>query len=395
MKVIVEKDDETLVVKGAKLAYDAVKNKLVSIITGNQALSSIGTILNLLSFMPGVDKDAVENKMKQLSQHLNSNIEDFDEFMKSIPMLELIFGDEKECLKNIMRFEVFVQQISLGQYPAENYDLKNVALVQTTLSLLIGIWVAFGAGVVGTGGIALCVSWIVKDLSVLCYNKVFPVVEGDLKKFEKWAKSNNMDVEKSAKDISDGKKGEKLAAESLFGAIAKAGAKLVGKGAAKAGANAATKGATKAATKGATTLAGKAASKLAPAATKGLRKVGSKVLQGIAKLSPKTASVLKKGATGLAQVLKKSGITMDYALGKVGDYIANAYEKASNEDKKVLDVIKEDLAEATNTDNLKEKLEVVFDAIAQGEASQEEQANESTKWIPLRGKSRWISLESV
>ena len=30
MKVIVEKDDETLVVKGAKMAYAAVKNKLVS-----------------------------------------------------------------------------------------------------------------------------------------------------------------------------------------------------------------------------------------------------------------------------------------------------------------------------------------------------------------------------
>lgn len=109
MKVIVEKDDESLVVKGAKLAYGAVKNKLVSIITGNAALSSIGTILKLLSFLPGIDRDAVENKMKELSGFLNSNIEDFDEFMKSIPMLETLFGDEKDCLKNIMRFEVFVQ----------------------------------------------------------------------------------------------------------------------------------------------------------------------------------------------------------------------------------------------------------------------------------------------
>ena len=36
MKVIVEKDDESL---GAKMAYGAVKNKLVSIITGHAVLS--------------------------------------------------------------------------------------------------------------------------------------------------------------------------------------------------------------------------------------------------------------------------------------------------------------------------------------------------------------------
>ena len=44
-----------------------------------------------------------------MSGFLNSKIEDFDEFMKSIPMLETLFEDEKDCLKNIMRFEVFVQ----------------------------------------------------------------------------------------------------------------------------------------------------------------------------------------------------------------------------------------------------------------------------------------------
>lgn len=109
MKVIVEKDDESLIVKGAKMAYGAVKNKLVSIITGHQALSSIGTVISLLSFLPGIDKDEVEKKMKDLSGFLNSKIEDFDEFMKSIPMLETLFEDEKDCLKNIMRFEVFVQ----------------------------------------------------------------------------------------------------------------------------------------------------------------------------------------------------------------------------------------------------------------------------------------------
>ena len=39
--------------------------------------------------------------------------------------------------------------------------------------------------------------------------------------------------------------------------------------------------------------------------------------------------MLKTGSVELGKALKKSGITMEYALGKTGDYIANAYEKAS------------------------------------------------------------------
>ena len=259
--------------------------------------------------------------------------------------------------------------------------------------VLIAIWVAFGAGVIGTGGIALCVSWIIKDLSVMCYNKVFPTIEGDLKKFEEWAKSNNLDVDKNAKDIADGKapksndKSQKKTDESLVGALVKGAAKLVGKGAAKG----VSKGASKATSKGAKTIAGKAASKLAPVASKGLAKVGSKALKAIAKISPKTAQVLKKGSVELGKVLKKSGITMDVALGEVGDYLATAYEKASNEDKKILDVVKEDLNAATDVDNLLEKLNTLFDAMD----GEEKPVNESRKWIPLRKKSRWISLPTV
>ena len=40
---------------------------------------------------------------------MNSSIKDFDKFLEKIPMLETLFGDEKECLKNILRFQVFVQ----------------------------------------------------------------------------------------------------------------------------------------------------------------------------------------------------------------------------------------------------------------------------------------------
>ena len=77
--------------------------------------------------------------------------------------------------------------------------------------------------------------------------------------------------------------------------------------------------------------------------------------------------------------MKKSGITMEYALGKVGDYLANAYEKANNEDKKILDVMKEDLDSATDVDNLMEKLGELFDAMDSnnGEAKSDEVVKES------------------
>jgi len=101
---------------------------------------------------------------------------------------------------------VFAQQASLGTYPADQYDLKNVVVVQSTLLGIIALWVAYGAAVVGTAGIATLIGWIIKDLSIMCYNKVFPMVEGDLKKFEEWAKSNNMNVDKAKDNLENGKK---------------------------------------------------------------------------------------------------------------------------------------------------------------------------------------------
>lgn len=229
---------------------------------------------------------------------------------------------------------------------------------------LVAIWVILGFAIAVSGGIATCVSWIVKDLSVLCYNKVFPTIEKDLKKFEKWAESHNIDVDKAAKDIGKGKRPDvpeqsekdeeeqKIAAEGLVGSVVKAGAKLFGKALGKS------------AGKGAKTVTGKVASKLAPVASKGLVKVGSKALKAIAKLSPRTAKVLKDGAVGLGKVLDKSRITMEYALAKVGDYISNAYDKADEQDKKILDVVKEDFGNATSVENLKELLGQMVDAIA-------------------------------
>lgn len=109
MKVILTEEDEGLMAKFAKKAYSAVKTKLVSILTGNQVLESIGTVMDLLSFLPGVDRKAFDDKMKELSGFMNGGIENMDELLKKVPLLETLFGEEKDCIKNLMKFGVFAQ----------------------------------------------------------------------------------------------------------------------------------------------------------------------------------------------------------------------------------------------------------------------------------------------
>ena len=86
---------------------------------------------------------------------------------------------------------------------------------------------------------------------------------------------------------------------------------------------------------------------------------------------------------------------METALGEVGDYLATAYEKASNEDKKILDVVKEDLNAATDVDNLLEKLSALFDAMdgKEGQSDETKPANESrrSQWMALPSH-RWIPI---
>ena len=47
-------------------------------------------------------------------------------------------------------------------------------------------------------------AWVVKDLSVMCFNAVFPLVEEDLKKFEEWAKQQDMDLDKTKQALEKG-----------------------------------------------------------------------------------------------------------------------------------------------------------------------------------------------
>ena len=185
--------------------------------------------------------------------------------------------------------------------------------------------------------------------------------------------------------------------------MVKGAAKLVGKGA-KAAAKSTIKGGTKAAakagTKGATTAAGKVAQKLAPAAMKGARNIAAKALKTVRNLNPKTARVLRDTSKKLGQILNKKGITMEVVMGSVADYISNAYDQANEEDKKILDVMKEDLKNAASVENLKEMLSEIYNNLPEegegpendeGEGQENQEANESgIKWISIN--TRWFLI---
>lgn len=117
MKVIIEDEkksskenqDDGLIAKTMKMAYGAVKNKLVSILTGNQALSSIGTVLDILGFLRVIDKDKTEKDLNRISDTLKSGVDNMDELLAKVPMLEDMFGSENETLNKVLRFMIFAQ----------------------------------------------------------------------------------------------------------------------------------------------------------------------------------------------------------------------------------------------------------------------------------------------
>jgi len=90
-----EDGDDSLATKAVKAAYGAVKSKLVALLTGNQILDSIGTVIKIMSFLPGVDGKAVENKMKELTSFMQGGIKNIDQLLEKVPLLETLFGEEK------------------------------------------------------------------------------------------------------------------------------------------------------------------------------------------------------------------------------------------------------------------------------------------------------------
>ena len=196
---------------------------------------------------------------------------------------------------------IFAQQISIGAYPAEKYNIASVTAVQSTLIAIVALnIITAGALITATFGIGL-------DLMCSAYNKVYELVQDDIDEFEKWMKENKMDGAKLKKDLENGKvqkgdgkdgnnsndggNGEKIAKEStlhgkvkwrridegLLSGLAKVGAKAVGKLFGKGAAKVAAKGATKAAAKGAAKATTKTAAKTATkTAVKGATKAATK-----------------------------------------------------------------------------------------------------------------------
>ena len=308
MKVIIEDEkkseenqDDGLIAKTMKMAYGAVKNKLVSILTGNQVLNSIGTVLDILGFLKVIDKDKTEKDLNRISGTLKSGVDNMDELLAKVPLLEDMFGSEKETLNKVLRFMIFAQQISIGAYPAEKYNLANVVAVQSTLLALIVLNVVTGGVLItATFGIGL-------DLMCSAYNKVYGLVQDDIDEFEKWMKENKVDSAKIMSDLKKGKvqKGKaqkgnkrkdgeaKMAAESesgkirwrridesLLSGLVKVGTKALGKAFGKGSAKAAAKGAVKTTAKqGAKTTLGRLAGKLAPGVVKAGRRISAAALK--------------------------------------------------------------------------------------------------------------------
>lgn len=112
-----------------KMAYNAAKNKLVSLLTGNQVLNSIGTVLDVLGFLHVIDREEADKKLKGVSNLMKSGVDNMDELLSKVPLLEDIFGSEKDTLKNVLKFMIFAQQVSIGAYPAEKYNIAHVVTV--------------------------------------------------------------------------------------------------------------------------------------------------------------------------------------------------------------------------------------------------------------------------
>ena len=192
------KEDDGLVAKAAKFAYNAAKSKLVALLTGTSVLNNIGTVIDILGFLRVIDKEEAKKKLNTMQDFMVSGVDNMDKILEKVPLLEEMFGDEKETLNKILRFMVFASQASLGTYPAEKYNIAHVVAVQSTLIAIIALNVITGGVLItGTWGIGL-------DLFCAAYNQVYKVVEPDIKEFEKWMKENKMDGAKMKRDLEKG-----------------------------------------------------------------------------------------------------------------------------------------------------------------------------------------------
>lgn len=109
-----------------KKAWGAVKKKAVSLLTGNVTASAIDTILSILGFLPGIDREEMNKKLGGVADKMKGGLDSTQEFINRIPLVGDFLSDDVEALNNICRFAVFTFNCSAGIYPPENYDLASV-----------------------------------------------------------------------------------------------------------------------------------------------------------------------------------------------------------------------------------------------------------------------------
>ena len=108
MKVILEKDDG-FIEKAAKKAYGGLKQSLVATLTGNAPLTMVGKILDALSFLHIVDRKKADEQLKKFTAFQDGGLDKVDAFLDKVPLLEDLFGSEKDFLVNLGRFSLFSQ----------------------------------------------------------------------------------------------------------------------------------------------------------------------------------------------------------------------------------------------------------------------------------------------
>lgn len=163
----------------------------------------------------------------------------------------------------------------------------------------------------------------------------------------------------------------KVGTKALGKTLGKGAAKTVAKGAAKTAAK-------KTAAKGAKTATGKLVGKLAPQVVKAGRRISASALKQLRKTSPGFAKFVKNGRQALVKACSKSGLSTEIALQTIGDFFQQSMEKANEEDKKVIEVMKEELKSEKTTEEIKNKLEAMFAVIVdleddEGQAGGEEE----------------------
>ena len=101
------------------------------------------------------------------------------------------------------------------------------------------------------------------------------------------------------------------------------------------------------------------------------------------KSSPDLARFVRNGGHAVVSACSKSGLTTYMALSIAGDFLQQVWEKADEEDRKVIEVMKEELKSEKTSEEISNKLEAMFAVIADEDDVQIESTHK-VRWLRIR-----------